>query len=247
MKFIIPPCALPPFTVLPAPGLLCLLLVLALASPLQAQSAGTGGAASGNAPLTAVQNYRLGRDLEAGGRMDEANRYYNEAIRICQDEVARNTANQDTYTAITWALQRQQKYTQVISWGEQGLRLFANEYRIVETMGEAYFYLNDYDRSLDCMQRYTNAVPRGERSSVAYFFVAEIYRLRRQYFLADIAYTTALRLDPGVVLWWYRLATVQEALEDYAVAAESYRRALRLNPSYTEATAGLARVQARLE
>jgi tetratricopeptide (TPR) repeat protein len=236
-----------PFAALPVLGgglrvpLLWLSLVLLWGPPLCAQNPGTG-----DTPLTAVQNYRIGRDLEAGGRMDEAEWYYNEAIRICQDEVSRNAANQDTYAAITWTLQRQKKYAEVISWGEQGLRLFSNEYRIVETMGEAYFYLNDYDRSLDYMQRYTNAVPRGERSSVAYFFIAEMFRLRRQYFRADIAYTTALRLDPGVTLWWYRLATVQEALEDYANAAESYRRALRLNPSYAEASAGLARVQERL-
>jgi tetratricopeptide (TPR) repeat protein len=218
--------------------LLCLFLVFPWNFPLGAQSS-TGG----EAPLAAVQNYRIGRDLEARGRMAEADQYYNEAIRICLDEVSRNAASRDTYTAITWALLRQKKYAEVISWGERGLGLFTDEYRILETMGEAYFYLNDYDRSLDCMQRFTNAVPRGERSSVAYFFAAEIFRLRRHYFRADIAYTAALRLDPGVALWWYRLATVQEALGDYAVAAESFGRALRLNPDYPEAGAGLARVR----
>jgi tetratricopeptide (TPR) repeat protein len=205
---------------------------------LHAQSPGTGGTS-----LTAVQNYRIGRDLEANGRMDEANRYYNETIRICQDEVARNSANRDTYTAITWALQRQRNYQEVIIWGDRGLRIFANEYRILETMGEAYFYLDNYDSSLDCMQRYTNAVPQGERTSVAYFFIAEIFRLRRQYQHADIAYTTALRLDPGVVLWWYRLGTVREALEDRGGAADAYRQALRLNPDHGESSAGLARVR----
>ncbi|MDR2375575.1 MAG: tetratricopeptide repeat protein [Treponema sp.] len=218
----------------------CLALVFPWTFPLYAQSS-----PGGESPLSAVQTYRIGRDLEAAGRMTEAEPYYNETIRICRDEVSRNAANRDTYTAITWALQRQKKYDEVISWGEQGLRLFADEYRIMETMGEAYFYLNDYDRSLDYMQRYTNAVPRGERSSVAYFFAAEIFRLRRQYYHADIAYTTALRLDPGVALWWYRLATVQEALEDYAGAAESFTRALRINPTYPESTAGLARVLER--
>ncbi|MDR2176721.1 MAG: tetratricopeptide repeat protein [Treponema sp.] len=213
-------------------------LFLAFPCGLCAQNAGS--------PLTAVQNYRIGRDLEFSGRIAEAERYYNETVRICRDEVARNIASQDTYTAITWALLRQKKYTEVIRWAEQGLRLFAGEYRILETMGEAYFYLNDYDRSLECMGRYANAVPQGERSSVAYFFIAEIFRLRRQYYHADIAYTTALRLDPGVSLWWYRLATVREALGDYPAAAESFRRALRLNPNYAESSAGLARVQERL-
>jgi tetratricopeptide (TPR) repeat protein len=218
--------------------LLCLSLVFPGISPLGAQSS-----PDGETPPSALQNYRIGRDLEARDRMDEADGYYNETIRICLDEVSRNAAGRDTYTAITWALLRQKKYDEVISWGEQGLGLFADEYRILETMGEAYFYLDDYDRSLDCMQRFTNAVPRGERSSVAYFFAAEIFRIRRHYFRADIAYTTALLLDPGLALWWYRLATVQEALGDYGEAAESFGRALRLNPDYPEAGAGLARVR----
>jgi tetratricopeptide (TPR) repeat protein len=164
---------------------------------------------------------------------------------MCQDEVARNIASRDTYTAITWALQRQQKYREVITWGDRGLRLFADEYRIMETMGEAYFYLDDYDRSLNSMQRYANALPQGERISVAYFFIGEIYRLRRQFRHADIAYTTAVRLEPNISLWWYRLATVRESIGDPSPAAEAYQRALRLNPSHSESIAGLARVQSR--
>jgi tetratricopeptide (TPR) repeat protein len=197
--------------------------------------------------LTALQNYRIGRDLEAGGRMDEANPYYNEAIRQCLDQAERNAANRDTYAAITWAFLRQQKYGEVVSWGERGLALYADDYRIMETLGEAHFHLNDYDRSLDWMQRYVSAVPQGERTSVAYFYIAEIFRLRRQYFRADIAYTTALRLNPELFLWWYRLGLVREALRDYPAAAEAYRRALRLNPNDGNAGAALERIQGRSE
>ncbi|MDR0643125.1 MAG: tetratricopeptide repeat protein [Treponema sp.] len=195
--------------------------------------------------LTAVQNYRIGRDLEANGRMGEANRYYDEAVRQCLDLVSRNAADRDTYAAITWALLRQTKYAEVVSWAEQGLNLFTDDYRIVETMGEAYFHLNDYDRSLGCMQRYVNAVPQGERTSVAYFYIAEVFRLRRQYRRADIAYTTALRLSPGLFLWWYRLGLVREALEEYPGAGEAYGQALQLNPNHGESEAALARIRGR--
>jgi tetratricopeptide (TPR) repeat protein len=194
---------------------------------------------------SALGNYRIGRDLEARNRMPEAEVYYNEAIRICQSEVSRNAATRDTYTVITWTLHRQRKYADVISWCERGLRLFSDEYRILETMGEAYFYLNDYPRSLSCLQRYTNALPQDERVPIAYFFIGEIFRLQQKYRHADIAYTTAVRLQPGLALWWYRLATVREFTGDTNPAVEAYERAIRLNPDYQEAIAGLARTRAR--
>jgi tetratricopeptide (TPR) repeat protein len=219
------------------PNTLAFLILLILGgTPLAAQNPPAG-------PLTAVQNYWIGRELEIRGRMGEANTYYNEAIRICQEEVARNNASRDTYTAITWALRRQERYREVLAWGERGLAIYADEYRIMETMGEACFHLNDYDRSLDYMQRYTSAAPQGDRTSMAYFYIAEIFRLRRQYLHADIAYTTALRLSPEVALWWYRLGSVRESAGDHPNAVPAYQQALRLNPGYSEAAAGLERVQ----
>jgi tetratricopeptide (TPR) repeat protein len=191
----------------------------------------------------ALQNYRVGRELEARDRMDEAQVYYNEAVRICNAELAANPSNMDSYTVLTWALRRQGKYLEVITWGERGLRVNAADYRIIETMGEAYFHLYDYAASLRFMQRYVNSLPQGERASVAYFYIGETYRLQRRYLHADIAYTTALRLDPGSALWWYRLGQVRESSGDAAPAADAYERALRINPAYREASDGLARVR----
>jgi tetratricopeptide (TPR) repeat protein len=190
-----------------------------------------------------ISLYRTGRDLESRNRMSEAEYYYNEAIRISVDEISRNAASRDSYTALTWALQRQKRYQDVITWGERGLRLYSDEYRIVETMGEAYFYLDKPDESLRFMQRYTNSMPQGERTSVAYFFIGEIYRYKGQYRHADIAYSTAVRLESNVALWWYRLGSVREAAGDFTQAVTAYERALRLNPEYQEAENGLARTR----
>jgi tetratricopeptide (TPR) repeat protein len=193
--------------------------------------------------MDAMQNYRMGRDLESRGSIQDAGVYYMEAVRICSDEISRKIATRDSYTILTWALQRQQKYPEVVSWGGQGLSLFPDEYRVMETLGEAYFYLNDFDNSLKFMQRYANAQPEGERIAVAYFFIGEIFRLQRKFRHADIAYTTAVRLEPSLALWWYRLGAVREAAGDNAQAVEAYERALRINPSYRQASDGLARVK----
>jgi tetratricopeptide (TPR) repeat protein len=202
-------------------------------------------AQTGPSARDAAGNYRTGRDLEARGRMDEAAPYYNEAVRITMDEIGRNAATADSYVVLTWTLLRQRKYTDVITWGERGLLLFTNDSRIFETMGEAYFYLGNYNASLGSMQRYVDALPQGERSSVAYFFIGEIYRLTQRFLLADIAYTTAVRLQPNLSLWWYRLGSVREAAGDPVPAVEAYTQALRLDPEYREASEGIARLSPR--
>lgn len=212
---------------------------------LFAQTGPSGPVSPRSTVQNAAWNYRTGRDLEAQGRMDEATPYYNEAVRISMDEISRNAATADSYAVLTWTLLRQKKYTDVITWGERGLLLFTSDNRIFETMGEAYFYMGNYNASLESMQRYVDALPQGERSSVAYFFIGEIYRLTQKFRLADIAYTTAVRLQPNLSLWWYRLGSVREAAGDPIPAVEAYTQALRLDPGYREASEGVARLSPR--
>lgn len=186
--------------------------------------------------------FRAGRDLEQRGRLDEAAANYQEAVRLCTAEIQNGSATMDSYVVLTWTLQRLKQYNDVIRWGQQALRI-RNDYRIVETMGEAYFYLSDFDASLRNMQQYTANLPQGDKTSLAWFFIGEIYRIQKKYRHADIAYTTAVKLDPGVALWWYRLGTVRESVREYAYAAEAFERALKINPSYQEAAEGLTRVR----
>jgi tetratricopeptide (TPR) repeat protein len=193
--------------------------------------------------VSALENYQKGREFESRSGLSAAEPYYIEAIRICQDEVSRKTAGRETYTVITWALRRLNRHTDVISWGERGLGLYADDFRVIETMGESFFYLGNYPRSLLFMQRYVNAIPQGDRSAIAYFFIGEIYRLTRMFLHADIAYTTAVHLDQGNSLWWYRLGSVREAASDREPAIAAYQQALKLNPNYREANEGLARMQ----
>ena len=216
------------------------LAILLLSLRIDAQT--PGGAAPQS--LSAMQNFRIGRDLEAMNRMNEANVHYNEAIRQSLETVNRNAATGETYTVITWTMRRQGRYAEVITWGDRGLRIFPNEHRIVQIMGEAYFYLNDFERSLSFMQRYTNAMPQGERASVAYFFIGEIYRITRRFHHADIAYTTAVRFEPNLALWWYRLGSVREAVGDREPAREAYQQALRINPNHQASRNGIARLAA---
>lgn len=218
-----------------------ILLSVLVLMPVLSVSAQSG--AFGTVKGDAMQMYTTGRNLESQGRMQEAETYYDQAVKLCNEDITQNNANRDTYTALTWALLRQKKYDDVITWGERGLRYYTDEYRILETMGEAYFYLNDYENSLKFMQNYVNSLPRGDRVSVAYFFAGEIYRLEKKYLLADMAYSTAVKLQPGIALWWYRLGMVRESSGDNIPAADAYGQALKITPNYKEASDGLNRVR----
>jgi tetratricopeptide (TPR) repeat protein len=193
-----------------------------------------------------LQNYEIGRGHEAQNRMSEANVYYNEAIRIAQDEIARNVANANTYTVMTWAMRRQNRHADVLLWGARGLELHANAHSLVETMGQSLFFLGDHTRALNYMRRYVNSVPIGGRAPVAYFFKGEIYRLRGQFHSADIAYTTAVSLHPNLALWWFRLGSVREAIGDYPYAIAAFQQAVNLSPNLAGASAALARSQLQL-
>jgi len=193
----------------------------------------------------ALKTYRQGRDFEAQGRTSDANERYDSAVRICKDEIAQNATNMDSYAVLTWALLRQKKYRDTIDWGLKGLKVNQNDYRVIESLGEAYFYVDDYKESLRHMQKYVDSAPQGERVSVAYFFMGEIYRIQRRPKHADIAYTTAVKMEPNISLWWYRLGMAREQGAEYASAAAAYERALALNPSYKEASEALDRVKKR--
>lgn len=211
---------------------LLFILLVAVAPALVAQET-TG------APL---REYRIGRDLEAQGRWDEANTRYETAIALTLEEISNKNINKDTYAVLTWSFQRQKKYRDVIDYGKQALKRDAKDYRVMETMGEAWFYLGDYKESIRLMQKYVDALPQGERVSVAYFFMGETYRILKKLNHAEIAYTTSVRLEPSMPLWWYRLGLARELLEDKSGAKAAFNKALSLWPSYKDAKAALARV-----
>jgi tetratricopeptide (TPR) repeat protein len=201
-----------------------------------------GTAAAQDKP-DALKLYRLGRDLEAQGRAEDAAARYASAVQVCLDEINQNAANMDSYAVLTWTLLRQKKYADCIDWCVKAQKFNANDYRVLESLGEAYFYTAAYKESLKAMERYVEAAPGGERASTAYFFMGEIFRIQKRPAHADIAYTTAVKLEPSIALWWYRLGMAREAAGEPAAAVPAYERAIALNPGYKEAAEALARAK----
>ncbi len=190
----------------------------------------------------ALKLYRNGRDLEATGRVDDAKTAYNQAIEVCKTDLTANPKNMDAYSIYGWSLVRLQRYGEAVTVCQEALRVMSDP-RVIETLGEAYFYTSDYKEALKNMEKYVDVAPKGERASTAYFFVGEVYRLNKQFNKAEMAYSAAVNLEPGISLWWYRLGAVRETIGDKTRAGEAYQRALKLRPDYKEANDGLSRVR----
>lgn len=91
----------------------------------------------------ALTHYRTGRNLDAAGRTEEAKEHYTEAVRICQNELKNNSRNMDSYTVYTWSLFRLHHYRETVAVCNEALKI-ASDRRIIETLGEAYFFVGDY-------------------------------------------------------------------------------------------------------
>lgn len=191
----------------------------------------------------ALKHYFNGRDLDGKGRSTDAVNEYNTAISICLAELSRDPRNMETYAVYTWSLYRLKRYADTVAACDEALKI-AKDVRIIETKGEALFYLNRFAESLAAMETYISAAPAGERASVAYFFEGEIYKLLERYNKAEIAYTAAVYLSPSSALWWYKLALVRERLENKQGAKEALTKALSIRPDYADAAKALKRVEA---
>ena len=190
----------------------------------------------------ALKLYYNGRSFDSIGRREDAAKAYSEAISICRDELRVHSKNMDSYAVYTWCLFRLGRYKDTEIVCNDALKI-SRDARIIETLGEASFYLNNYKESLRNMENYIDMAPKGERISVAHFFVGEIYRLTGRYNKADIAYSISVYLEPRNALWWYRLGIVREAAGEKRGALDAFQAALRIRPDYRDALEAAKRVQ----
>jgi len=191
--------------------------------------------------------YRQGRDFETAGKTAEAQRKFTESVAICEQELALDPKRIEAYVVKAWSLFRLERHQEVIAAGQAVLKIQFDA-RAAEVMGESYYHLGQMDNSLKNLQRYVDAVGEsGDRYSTAYFYMGEAYLKLKKLDHADIAYSTAVRKEPNMPRWWYRLGWTCEQLQEYKRASEAYAKALALNPGYKEALDAQARVKPKVE
>jgi tetratricopeptide (TPR) repeat protein len=211
-----------------------------------ATSAQASPAAPAAAKVDALLLYKQGRDLEAAGKQADAQAKYNQAIAICDKEMASDPRRIEAYVVKCWSLFRLNRHAEVVSTGQAAMKINFDA-RVSEVMGESYYFLGQIDASLKALQKYLEvAGDTGDRGPTALFFMGECYLKQKKYSHADIAYSSALAKEPSMSRWWFRLGNACEALGEWKRASDSYGKALALTPSFQDAKAGQDRAKAKL-
>lgn len=192
--------------------------------------------------LDALVLYRNGRNFESSGNVAAAKEAFQKSVSVCRSEIVEKPTNIDSYVVLTWSMLRLEDYRGTITECQKALKINPKEYRIIETMAEAYFYVDNYTESMKYFEQYVNGAPKAERVATAYFFMGEIFRITHKYEHADIAYCTALQKEPAVPLWWYRLGRAREDSGNKVGAKAAYQHAIKYRPNYPDASAALKRV-----
>ncbi len=172
---------------------------------------------------------------------------YKEAIQICEDELKESPNNIESYVVMCWALVSNRQYSEAEQCAMSARKINPYDVRVMEVLGEAQYFLGKNNEALAMFQSYIgNVAENGSRVGRSYYYMGEIYIRQARYEHADIALTTAVRMEPLLDYWWTRLGYAREMTKDYKNAIVAYEKALSLNSEQKEASAGKSRCQSKL-
>jgi tetratricopeptide (TPR) repeat protein len=178
---------------------------------------------------------------------DYQNGLYEEAVKICKAEIAANPANLESHVVLCWSLVNLGRYEESRTYALAGRNISRYDSRLIEILGEVYFYQGRNNEALQYFQEYVNLAPQGARINAVYYFIGEIYIRQGSFRRADIALSTAVYYMPRNASWWARLAYARENAGETREAIDAYETALSLNNSLIDARKGLERARARLD
>ena len=191
-------------------------------------------------------------ELQAQTKPDALNEYrqgnYERAIQICLDEISTDSRNLDSYVVICWSLlrsNRTNRYDETLRYARIAREINRYDARIIEILGEVYFYLGNNNQAMVYFQEYVNITPAGPRIENVYYYMGEIYIRTGKFRHADISLSTAVHWMPRNAIWWTRLAFARENAGYYDEAVTAYEEALKLNPQSSDARRGLERIAQR--
>ena len=173
---------------------------------------------------------------------------YKESIAVCEQEIANNPNNMDSYAVLCWSLVANKQYGEAEQRAADARKINSYDVRLIEVLGEAKYFLGKNNEALTLFQRYIANVPEtAGRVGRVYYYMGEIYVKQARYEHADIAFTAAVYNEPQVAYWWARLGYSREMTGDWKNAIVAYDKALSQNASLYDAVRGKARCQTHLQ
>jgi tetratricopeptide (TPR) repeat protein len=171
---------------------------------------------------------------------------YQGAIDVCRRELEEMPNRMDAHAVLGWSLVKLERYQEALEASQLAFQISRYDPRIIETAGEALFYLGRRAEALRYFEEYAAISPTGGRIDLVYYFMGEIFIQQGKFNNADIALSTALYHSPNVADWWARLGYARERGEDFQWSLEAYNKALALNPNLVDAVRGRSRVEQQL-
>jgi len=171
---------------------------------------------------------------------------YEDAARICKAEIATNPNNLESHVVLCWSLVNLGRYEEGRTYALAARNISRYDPRIVEVLGEVYYFQGRNNEALQYFQEYVNLAPQGTRINTVYYYIGEIFIRQGQFRRADIALSTAVYYMPRNAEWWTRLAYARENAGETREAISAYETALSLNTQLIDARRGLERARAAL-
>lgn len=183
----------------------------------------------------------------AQNRPDALSEYRNgnwkSAAEVCRAEIKENTQNLEAHIVLCWSLLKLGLYSETETYALAAQKLNRYDVRVIEILGEVYYYLGQNYKALQYFQEYINLAPEGQRIDVVFYLEGEIYIRLSRFKHADIALSTALHYIPDNARWWARLGYARENAGEPREALIAYEKALALDAGLTDAKRGLDRVR----
>lgn len=198
-------------------------------------------------PFCAILFFLAGFVLFAQQKPDALREYRNGnfegSVEICRGEIASNPRNIESHVVICWSLIRLRRYEEAKGFALAGRDINRYDPRIIEILGEVYYFQGHNGDALRYFQEYVNLAPQGDRIDTVYYYIGELFIRSGKFHHADIALSTAVYYAPQNADWWARLGYARESAGDYAAAVTAYERAVSLNAGLSGARMGLERAR----
>ncbi|ACH94770.1 MULTISPECIES: tetratricopeptide repeat protein [Borrelia] len=168
---------------------------------------------------------------------------FQEAIINTQNEIKNNSNNLDARVILIWSLIATGEYKKAELESIKGLEIKKHDSRIIQALGEAYFFQGQYKNALKHFQKYIGLDANGARIAKVYILTADSFYKLERYNEADFAYENALRFFPNNQNILLKLAKSRINAKNKILAKETLTKLLTLNPNHLEAKNLLQKIE----